>query len=166
MVDSKLEHRLKTKNKGGRPRGSKTVTKMSAGRLMDLFDGCYSAEEWARRFKKLSPESQFKYRAQLEPRAKEERTSSTFQLVISGLAGKAPITCPKCQHTFTVAPTTQPEAPGAPIVPVSIPETDPNRPKVYVPSEKAIAERAARDAIRASGPPPGDDWPDDGFPDV
>ncbi len=131
-----------TKNLGGRPPGSKSTTKLSPGKLLDLFDACYTPEMWAKKFKSLSPESQFKYRSQLEPRAREAAVSNTFQLVVSGLNRPCskcghkpePVPCGKCGHLEV------PQAAAVPESSASAPDAnDPDAPKVYTPDPDCIA---------------------------
>jgi hypothetical protein len=58
-------------------------------------EGCYTAEEWLARFKKLSPSEQFKLKASVEPKAKEEGAGTTIRLIIRGVKGWI---CTACGH--------------------------------------------------------------------
>ena len=93
----------KAKRGRGRPAGSKTYKagpRLKASRMLDLVDACYDEEEWVRRFKGLSPESQFKYRSMLEPRAKEEAGPGIFCLLVDGLGTRGGKQyCPRCNWT-------------------------------------------------------------------
>lgn len=162
------KHEPRQKNKGGRPKGSRTcrpeVPLKPSKRMVDLMSSCYSDDEWQRRFKQLPVVEQFRLRGGAEPKPKEASSASTFRLVIEGLAGKEPITCPQCKHEFTVAPTTHQEAPGNPISPPATPEAAlSGGPKVYVPDEGAL--KRLREAREEELPGTWYEGPDDFDPD-
>ena len=169
MADSKLEIRLKSKNKGGRPRGSRTcqpdVPLKPSKRMVDLMSSCYDDAEWQRRFKSLSISEQFRLRGGAEPKPKEETAGNTFRLIVSGI-GNLPFAaeCPQCKHRFmTSDPRTQQGPPGGTISTPATPEAIVSGgPRVYVPDEGALK----RLVDRPDSSPTGDDWPDYGFPDV
>jgi hypothetical protein len=84
----------------GRPRGSKTFREgppPPSKRMRDLMGGCYSEEEWVRRFKQLPPTEQFRLRGMQEPRVWEEQPTGDFILKIVGLGDGN--TCPSCGWT-------------------------------------------------------------------
>ena len=120
MADSKLELRLKSKNKGGRPKVSRTcqpdVPLKPSKKMAALMAGCYTDDEWQRRFKLLPISEQFRLRGGAEPKPKEEPTGNTFTLIVSGLSRP----CSKCGHKPEPAPCvkcghleTQPAPPGS-----------------------------------------------------
>jgi hypothetical protein len=84
----------------GRPKGVRNKEKPPAAplknsRMLSLMEGCYTAEEWLKRFKKLSPSEQFKLKASVEPKAKEEGAGTTIRMIIRGIKGWI---CESCGH--------------------------------------------------------------------
>jgi len=88
----------------GRPKGMKNKPKPPAAplknsRMLSLMEGCYTAEEWLKRFQKLSPSEQFRLKASVEPKAREE-PPGTFCLIVNGLGSKlGKQYCPRCNWT-------------------------------------------------------------------
>jgi len=80
----------------GRPQGSRNQVKVLSeplknARLQSLMEGCYPAETWLKKFRKLPDELQFRLRSMVEPKAKAEVSDSHFTLEVHGLT-----LCPRC----------------------------------------------------------------------
>jgi hypothetical protein len=72
----------------GRRTAAEQASKGNKIRLRSLIAQAYTAEEWLRRYKRLSETDQFRLWAQVEPKEVKMDQSSTFRLVISGLPNK------------------------------------------------------------------------------
>ena len=73
----------------GRRTAAEQAAKGNKIRLRSLIAQAYTAEEWLKRYKRLSETDQFRLWAQVEPKEMKVDNNSVFRLVIEGFQPKS-----------------------------------------------------------------------------